>query len=65
MNQEYPEKRHRIMTIEEVAKYLRLHKTTIYRMVRLGENPYSKIGNQWRFRKDVIDAWISNKEKDS
>jgi len=65
MNQEYPEKRPRIMTIEEVAKYLRLHKSTIYRMVRLGEIPSSKIGNQWRFRKDVIDAWISNKEKDS
>ena len=56
------EKRPRIMTIEELAKYLRLHKSTVYRMVRQGEIPSSKIGNQWRFRKDVIDTWLSNKE---
>jgi excisionase family DNA binding protein len=64
MSYNFPEKRPRIMTIEELAKYLRLHKSTVYRMVRQGEIPSSKIGNQWRFRKDVIDAWISNKETD-
>jgi excisionase family DNA binding protein len=62
MTQQIPEKRPRIMTIEELAKYLRLHKSTVYRMVRQGEMPSSKIGNQWRFRKDVIDAWLSKKE---
>jgi excisionase family DNA binding protein len=51
------------MTIEELSKYLRFHKSTVYRMVRQGEIPSSKIGNQWRFRKDVIDAWLSKKEK--
>lgn len=56
------ERRFRIMTINELAKYLRLHTSTVYRMVRLGEIPASKIGNQWRFRKDVIDAWIANQE---
>jgi len=64
MVQEHQERRPRIMTIEEVSKYLRLHKSTIYRMVRQGDIPSSKIGNQWRFRKDVIDSWISKKEKD-
>lgn len=57
------DKRFRIMTIEELAKYLRLHTSTVYRMVRLGQIPASKIGNQWRFRKDVIDSWISEQEK--
>ena len=57
------EKRFRIMTIEELAKYLRLHTSTVYRMVRLGQIPASKIGNQWRFRKDVIDSWITEQEK--
>lgn len=56
------EKRFRIMTIEELAKYLRLHTSTVYRMVRLGQIPASKIGNQWRFRKDVIDSWITEQE---
>lgn len=60
--QQRSEKRPRIMTIAEVAKYLRLHKSTIYRMVREAQIPASKIGNQWRFRKDVIDSWLSVKE---
>ncbi len=58
-----PDRRFRIMTIDELAKYLRLHTSTVYRMVRLGEIPASKIGNQWRFRKDVIDNWIAEQEK--
>jgi excisionase family DNA binding protein len=59
---QFSERRPRIMTIDEVAKYLRLHKSTIYRMVRDSQIPASKIGNQWRFRKDIIDSWLSNKE---
>ncbi len=59
----HSDRRFRIMTIDELAKYLRLHTSTVYRMVRLGEIPASKIGNQWRFRKDVIDNWIAEQEK--
>jgi len=59
------EKRPRLMTIAEVAKYLRIHKSTVYRMVRKGLIPGGKIGNQWRFRKDVIDQWLSEKENRS
>ena len=59
---QFSERRFRIMTIDEVAKYLRLHKSTVYRMVRESQIPASKIGNQWRFRKDVIDSWLSTKE---
>jgi len=62
MMQQHSERRPRIMTIEELAKYLRLHKSTVYRMVRDAQIPASKIGNQWRFRKDVIDAWLAGKE---
>jgi len=62
MMQQHSERRPRIMTIEELAKYLRLHKSTVYRMVRDAQIPASKIGNQWRFRKDVIDSWLAGKE---
>jgi len=62
MTQQHSERRPRIMTIEELAKYLRLHKSTVYRMVRDAQIPASKIGNQWRFRKDVIDSWLAGKE---
>ncbi len=56
------DKRPRVMTIDELAKYLRIHKSTIYRMVREGLIPASKVGNRWRFRKDVIDRWLTEKE---
>ncbi|MSQ31772.1 MAG: DNA-binding protein [Dehalococcoidia bacterium] len=51
------------MTLEEVSKYLRLAKSTVYRMANKGRIPVSKIGRRWRFRKDVIDAWLSEQEK--
>jgi excisionase family DNA binding protein len=52
----------RLMTIDEAAKYLRIHKSTIYRLAKGGRIPASKVGNKWRFRKDVIDQWLSEKE---
>lgn len=58
-------RRPRIMTMEEVAKYLRLHKSTLYRLVKQEVIPASKIGGRWRFRKDVIDQWLSEKERRS
>ena len=52
----------RLMTIDEVAKYLRIHKSTIYRLAKNRRIPASKVGNKWRFRKDVIDRWLSKRE---
>jgi len=61
-----------IMTLEEIAKYLKIGKSTLYKMAREGKIPAVKIANQWRFRKEDIDKWlqeirnkeiISNKEK--
>ena len=53
-----------IMTLEEVAKYLRVHKSTIYRMAREGAIPSSKVANQWRFRKARIDEWLMEQEQE-
>ena len=52
----------RLMTIDEAAKYLRIHKSTVYRLAKGGRIPASKVGNKWRFRKDVIDQWLSENE---
>jgi len=61
-----------IMTLEETAKYLKIGKSTLYKMAREGKIPAVKIANQWRFRKEDIDKWLqeirnkellSNKEK--
>lgn len=48
------------MTIEEVAKYLKLKPQTIYTWAQSGKIPAAKIGKEWRFRKDIIDTWFLN-----
>ena len=48
----------RLMTLEEVTEYLRLSKDTVYRMANTGKLPASKVGSQWRFRKEDVDQWL-------
>ena len=47
-----------IMTIEEVAAYLRVKPQTIYTWAQEGKIPAAKLGNQWRFKKSMIDRWF-------
>ena len=47
-----------IMTLEEVAKYLKLKPQTIYTWVQDGKIPAAKLGKEWRFRKSIIDRWL-------
>jgi len=47
-----------LMTVEEIAVYLRLTKRTIYRLLKKGTVPAVKVGNKWRFDKSVIDSWL-------
>lgn len=47
-----------IMTLKEVAEYLKLAEKTAYRLAAEGKIPGFKVGGSWRFRKDVIENWI-------
>ena len=47
-----------VMTVKELADYLRLNELTIYKKVRLGEIPAVKVGRALRFKKDIIDKWL-------
>jgi len=59
---QYPRReRTQIMTPKEAAKYLGFHLVTIYRLLKKGEVPATKIGGQWRFKKDVLDAWLTDR----
>jgi len=53
----------KLMTVKEVAEYLRLDEHTIYRMARKGETPAFKIAGQWRFKRDLIEKWLKTKTK--
>jgi excisionase family DNA binding protein len=47
-----------LMTVEEVADYLRVTKKTIYRLLEGNKIPATKVGRQWRFEKAAIDEWL-------
>lgn len=47
-----------ILTVREVAEYLRLSQAKVYRLAREGSLPVFRIGKAWRFRKDLLDEWL-------
>jgi excisionase family DNA binding protein len=49
------------MTTKEVAQYLRVDQYTIYRLVSQKKIPAFKIGNQWRFKRSVLERWLKTK----
>jgi excisionase family DNA binding protein len=50
-----------VMTIEDLAKYLKLSTSTLYKLCAEGKIPGQKVGRHWRFHKVVIDRWLGDK----
>jgi PTS system nitrogen regulatory IIA component len=50
-----------ILTIEEVARYLRVSERTVYDWAQKGEIPSGKIGTVWRFKKTEIENWVNDR----
>lgn len=48
-----------VMTLEELSAYLKIPKSTLYKLVQEGRLPGQKIGKQWRFGKQGIDKWLA------
>lgn len=48
-----------ILTIKELAAYLKIAEKTAYRFVCEGKLPGFRVGSAWRFKKQAIDDWIS------
>lgn len=55
---ESPIGEHMILTVRDVATYLRLSQAKVYRLAREGGVPAFRLGRSWRFRRDQIDAWM-------
>ncbi len=49
-----------IMTLEEVAAYLKLTPQTIYTWAQEKRIPAAKLGKEWRFKRSMIDAWFNH-----
>ena len=49
-----------VLTVDEAAAYLRIPKSSLYKLAQKGKIPCQKVGKHWRFHKDAIDSWLSN-----
>jgi len=51
------------LTVEEIAEYLRLPLSTVYKLAQDKKLPGFKVGKHWRFRKETFDQWIRTQEE--
>ena len=54
-----------ILTIKELAEYLKLNEKTAYRLVSEGKIPGFKVGGSWRFQRAEIQNWIKAKSNEA
>jgi excisionase family DNA binding protein len=53
------------LTVREVSAYLRVHPTTIYRLLRAKQLPGFQVGSEWRFDIDTLDRWSRERARGS
>lgn len=47
-----------VLTIDELSEYLKISKSTLYKLAQEGSIPSQKVGKHWRFHKDAVDQWL-------
>jgi excisionase family DNA binding protein len=55
----------RVLTVRELAAYLRVHQTTVYRLLREQKLPAFRVGADWRFNREAIERWMIHEQKRS
>lgn len=58
----FDEMKSRVLTVQEVSSYLRVHPSTIYRMLKKNQLPAFRVGSDWRFTVEAIDKWRAGVE---
>lgn len=53
-----------VLTLRQLSSYLQITESTLYKLVESGRVPGRKVGRQWRFHRDVIDRWLSERAQD-
>jgi excisionase family DNA binding protein len=48
-----------VMTVEEIANYLRIPKSSVYKLARAGSIPGQKVGRHWRFHRATVENWLA------
>jgi excisionase family DNA binding protein len=52
-----------IMTVKEVAVYLKMKPVTIYKLAKEGRIPAFRVASFWRFKKDLIEKWLNEESR--
>lgn len=47
-----------VLTIDELGEYLKLSKSTLYKLAQEGALPCQKVGRHWRFHREAVDQWL-------
>ena len=50
------------LTLEQIAEYLQMSTSSIYKMAQAGKIPAYKVGRQWRFKREEIDRWVEGQK---
>ncbi len=58
----FDEMKSRVLTVHDVSSYLRVHPSTIYRMLKKHQLPAFRVGSDWRFTVEEIDKWRAEVE---
>ena len=51
-----------LIDFNETKQYLKVSRSTLYRLLQSGRIPASKVGGQWRFRRERLDKWLEDQE---
>jgi excisionase family DNA binding protein len=51
-----------VFTLEETAAFLKVHPSTIYRLLKKHKIPAFKVGSDWRFNQESVEKWIKDRE---
>lgn len=52
-----------VLTLNEVAEYLRIPRSTAYKLAQEGKIPGQKVGRHWRFHRTVVDQWLGIRDE--
>jgi excisionase family DNA binding protein len=48
-----------VLTVRELAAYLRVHQSTVYRLLREDKLPAFRVGSDWRFKREAVERWVN------
>jgi excisionase family DNA binding protein len=54
--------KNQVLTALELAQYLRIHPTTVYKLAKRGDLPAFKVGGDWRFNRASIEKWLEGRK---